>query len=144
MIDHSRQSHIYNKNKVSPSMTVYLVLFLDTKDPSDLNKVSPCNLSIFQHVSCIAEWCRMEIDSALISYWRAYFEDSTKSTVLYQRSLCKYFKIVFLPIKYILDHRKTYGICAGYSGPNNLLPSQKQSNGVTIEHGMIFSKICSI
>lgn len=38
----------------------------------------------------------------------------------------------------------THGIVGGYSGPSSLLPSQKQSNGVIILHGIMFSKIFSI
>lgn len=35
----------------------------------------------------------------------------------------------------------TYGTVTGTSGPNSLEPSQKQSKGVIITQGIIFSKI---
>ena len=35
----------------------------------------------------------------------------------------------------------TYGTVTGKSGPSSLEPSQKQSNGVIMAHGKIFSKI---
>lgn len=35
----------------------------------------------------------------------------------------------------------TYGIVTGKSGPSSLEPSQKQSNGVMMAQGKIFSKI---
>lgn len=37
----------------------------------------------------------------------------------------------------------TYGIYTGESGPKSLLPSQKQSRGVIMAHGIILSKICN-
>lgn len=39
-------------------------------------------------------------------------------------------------------NRKTYGTVTGKSGPSNLEPSQKQSSGVMMAHGKMFSKIC--
>ena len=35
----------------------------------------------------------------------------------------------------------TYGMVTGKSGPNSFDPSQKQSNGVMMAHGKMFSKI---
>ena len=48
----------------------------------------------------------------------------------------------FAVIKHAHTQREiTYGIVTGKSGPSSLEPSQKQSSGVMMAHGKMFSKI---